>query len=395
MKHPENEVAVFWDYENVRVNAEGLKVPVAEKLVEFSETIGHIRLKRVYSDWSRVNPAINRALYSLGFDPIHVSMGKANSVDVKIAVDCLDTAIMYPEINNFIIVTGDKDFISVVNWLKDNHRKVTIIGKSDVVSEHLLLSANNFVSLEEFSKLDILDEENLKLDTLEEELLKLDTLEEEFPEIEALLKKTSSKKQKIPFNDAVNCLIEVISKARDQNKSSRFNTIDTLMRANQNYDYRGVRSIIPPNGVKSFKTFTQFIEKVEKLGKIKFETIEGFRELFLIEEDPKIESEFSLGPQMVDNLEDWKIIIGVLEDKFIEIEEKFESNYATFSYLFIGLRNARKSLTKTYSNRVLNNAINILIENEILQKVEENHIVFSPNYLDHLEESLNKIIQKT
>lgn len=175
MKHPENEVAVFWDYENVRVNAEGLKVPVAEKLVEYSKTIGHVRVKRVYSDWSRVNPAINRALYSLGFDPIHVSMGKANSVDVKIAVDCLDTAMLYPEINNFIIVTGDKDFISVVNWLKDNRRNVIIIGKSDVVSEHLLLSADHFVSLEEFSK--------------------LDTLEEELPEIETPLKKSSSKKK--------------------------------------------------------------------------------------------------------------------------------------------------------------------------------------------------------
>ena len=376
MKHPENEVAVFWDYENVRVNAEGLKVPVAEKLVEYSKTIGHVRVKRVYSDWSRVNPAINRALYSLGFDPIHVSMGKTNSVDVKIAVDCLDTAMLYPEINNFIIVTGDKDFISVVNWLKDNRRKVIIIGKSDVVSEHLLLSADHFVSLEEFSK--------------------LDTLEEELPEIETPLKKSSSKKkiQKITYDDAVNCLIEVISEARDQNKSSRFNTIDNLMRANQNYDYRGVSSIIPPTGVKNFKTFTQFIEKVEEMGKIKFETIEGFKELFLIEEDPKIESEFSLGPQMVDNLEDWKRIIGVLEDKFIEIEEKFESNYATFPYLFIGVRKARKTLTKIYSNRVLKNAINLLIENEILHKTEDYHITFTPNYLDHLEESLSKIIQK-
>lgn len=377
MKHPENEVAVFWDYENVRVNAEGLKVPVAEKLVEYSKTIGHVRVKRVYSDWSRVNPAINRALYSLGFDPIHVSMEKANSVDVKIAVDCLDTAMMYPEINNFIIVTGDKDFISVVNWLKDNRRKVIIIGKSDVVSEHLLLSADHFVSLEEFSK--------------------LDTLEEELPEIESPVKKSSSKKkiQKMSYDDAVNCLIKVISEARDQNKSSRFNTIDTLMRANQNYDYRGVSSIIPQNNVKIFKTFTQFIEKVEEMGKIKFETIEGFKELFLIEEDPKIESEFSLGPQMLDNLEDWKILIGVLEDKFIEIEEKFESNYATLSYLFIGVRKARKTLTKTYSNRVLKNAINLLIENEILNKNDDNHIVFTPNYLDHLEESLSKIIQKT
>jgi len=187
----------------------------------------------------------------------------------------------------------------------------------------------------------------------------------------------------------------VISEARDQSKSSRFNTIDNLMRANQNYDYRGVSSIIPPTGDKNFKTFTQFIENVEKMGKIKFETIEGFRELFLIEEDPKIESEFSLGPQMVDNLEDWRRIIGVIEDKFIEIEEKFESNYATFPYLFIGVRKARKTLTKTYSNRVLKNAINLLIENEILHKSEDNHIVFTPNYLDHLEESLSKIIQKT
>jgi uncharacterized protein (TIGR00288 family) len=362
------EVAVFWDYENVRVNAEGLKVPVAEKLVEYTKSLGHVRIKRVYSNWGVVNPAINQALYSLGFEPIHVSMGKANSVDVKIAVDCLDTAMQFPNILTYVIVTGDKDFISVVNWLRDHRKRVIIIGKSDIVSEHLLLSADHFVSLEEFTKLDEIPPDN-----------------------------SPDQKQKkihlLPYDDAVQCLVAVISNTREQNKSTRFNTIDNMMRSYQDFDYRGANSVMQPNSQETYKTFTKFIAEVEKRGKIKSEIVEGFRELFLIDEDPKIESEFSEGPKSITNPEHWKMIIEIIEKKFVEIKEKFTSDYATFIYLSMGIHKEKKNYDLPYSGNILRNSLSSLIDVGLLRVQDENHLVLADEYQDKKDWYIDRIIK--
>ncbi len=91
--------------------AEGIKTPIADAIISYSNSLGHPFIKPVYGNWVTANQKIIQALYSLGFDPIQVSMGKTNSVDVKIAVDCLDAAIVYQNLKIFIIITGDKDFI--------------------------------------------------------------------------------------------------------------------------------------------------------------------------------------------------------------------------------------------------------------------------------------------
>lgn len=360
------EVAVFWDYENVTVNAEGLKVPVAEKLVDYTKSLGHVRLKRVYANWANCNLAINRALYSLGFDPIHVSMGKANSVDVKIAVDCLDTAILYPTISDFIIVTGDKDFISVVNWLKDNRKKVTIIGKSDIISEHLLLSADHFVSLEEFSKMDLQEstEENHS---------------------------HSKKHRTIKFNDAIKCLIEVITNARDQTKSTRFNTIDNLMRSHPEFNYFGVKSIKPLEDGEVFSSFKKFIQKVESMGLIKSETVGGFKEIFLMEENPSEESEFGKKLPEIKDKDHWRIIMTLIDEIYQQIHEKFGSQYSTLIYLGNGLRKARQNFNLPYSNRVFRNSVNILIEKGYLIINDQGHIERISNYTQKRENYINML----
>jgi uncharacterized protein (TIGR00288 family) len=146
-------IAVFWDYENTKVPAEGINLPLAEALIAYSGSLGHPTILRVYSNWQREKSAVSvQALYSLGFEPIHVSMGKPNSVDLKLAIDCLSTAYNHSEIEHFIIVTADKDFIPLVNALKALKKRVIIVGKADVVSEHLMLSAHNFVPLETLPK---------------------------------------------------------------------------------------------------------------------------------------------------------------------------------------------------------------------------------------------------
>lgn len=99
-------------------------MPMMESLLAYSESIGHPRVKKVYANWRGIGDKIIRVLYSLDFEPIQVSMGKTNSVDVKLAVDCLSMAQLFPSIQNYIIVTGDKDFIPVVTWIQAQRKNV-------------------------------------------------------------------------------------------------------------------------------------------------------------------------------------------------------------------------------------------------------------------------------
>lgn len=360
-----DDVAIFWDYENVRVVAKGINVPLAESLIEYSESVGHPCVKKVYSNWVEIKQAISQALYSLGFDPIQVSMGKTNSVDVKIAVDCIDTALSNPSIKHFIIITGDKDFIPVVNWLKAHRKNVIIIGRPEVVSEHLLLSANDFISLEEISKM---------------------YKSHKFSKI------SEFKGKAISFEEAIKCLHEAITFARENGKSTRYPVIDTLMRSSANIDYKGASHVQTPDNSGTFSSFTKFIDTVEEAGKIKTETIEGFNEIFLIEEDPHVESEFS--PKIQDKIDKshWREICNIVIKSFIEEKTESENERSNkFSHMLIKLRTAKKQEILPYSNRILKNSLEKLIEIGFLIKQSDGTFKLVENYETNLESYLDKI----
>ena len=357
-------IAIFWDYENVKVIAEGINIPLAEALLSYAKSIGHPYIKRVYDDWAKAIKIIIQALYSLGFEPIQVSMGKTNSVDVKIAVDCLDTAINNPALRCFIIITGDKDFIPVVNWLKANQKEVIIISKPENVSEHLLMSADEFISLEEISK-----------------------KYNEVVEIDVQAEKTEEKVA-LEFNVAVDYLIQTIMKIRDQGKSTRFGVVDNYMRSSQDFNYNGASSVQLLNTSGTFKSFTKFIDAVETAGKIKTDTIEGFKEIFLIEENPQEESEFSQTPSEKIDSNYWKkifnIVIQIIEDG------KKESIKIIKNKLLNELKKMRKKdeLPSYYFNRILRNALDILIDINFIKILTQpsGQIELADDYEDNLEQ---------
>lgn len=194
-----NNIAIFWDYENFHAYTKGINIPIAEAILEYSKSLGHIQIKRAYSDWIRVDRDISQSLYSLGFEPIQVSMGKANSADIKIAVDCLDTAFVHPTISHFLIMTGDKDFIPVVNWLRAHEKEVIIIAKSSHISDHLILAANKYISLEELleihdKKISLPDDEPQKESKISH-MLTLTIKKEDWKLIFELIKKSILEKE--------------------------------------------------------------------------------------------------------------------------------------------------------------------------------------------------------
>ncbi len=374
--NPNNEmkgqIAIFWDYENVKVIAEGINIPLAEALLSYSKSVGHPYIKRVYDDWAKTNKTIIQALYSLGFEPIQVSMGKTNSVDVKIAVDCLDTAINNPTLKYFILITGDKDFIPVVNWLKAHQKEVTIISKPENVSEHLLMSADNFVSLEEISK-----------------------KYHEVVEIDIQTKETEEKVS-LDFDVAVDYLIQTIKKIRDQGKSTRFGVVDNYMRSSQDFNYNGATSVQQPDTSGNFKSFTKFIDTVENANEIKTDTIEGFKEIFLIEENPQEESEFSQTPSEKIELNNWK---NIFNNVILTIKKGKEESKTIFKNKLIdNLKKIRQKegLPSNYYNRILRNALNILIDINFIKilKQPSGQIELTDDYKENLEQYIENAFKK-
>ncbi len=332
------EIAVFWDYENVKVAAQGAKAPLAESLVNYAQTRGHPRIKMVYSNWRRERDILVQVLYSLGFETIHVSTGKENSVDIKLTVDCLNAAHQYPEIQQFILVTADRDFVPLVNALKTLQKNVTLIGRAATASEQLLLSADEFIDIEKLS---------------------VETSYASSTEAQPQAPPT------ISYHEALMCLTESISQARDQGKSTRFASIDLLMRSNPQFAYEGVLSIRKDNG-ETFVNFSAFITEANLEGVVKIQTLEGFKELFLPDEDPEAESEF--GTQVYEELgrEQWQIILSQVRQGFQDGQPG--PMYGRFLVLFAYVRQAKKDGRLQLTNTQLQQALSRLVDFGILVK---------------------------
>lgn len=357
------EIAVFWDYENVKVAAQGAKAPLAESLVSYAQTQGHPRIKMVYSNWRRERDILVQVLYSLGFETIHVSTGKENSVDIKLTVDCLNAAHQYPDMHQFILVTADRDFVPLVNALKTLQKKVTLIGRAATASEQLLLSADEFIDIEKLSA---------------------EISYANFSETQAQAPQT------ISYQDALTCLTESILQARDQGKSTRFASIDLLMRSNPQFSYEGVSSIRKDNG-NTFSNFSGFIAEAESDGVVKIQTLEGFKELFLPDEDPEAESEF--GTQVYEELgrEQWRIILNQVRQGFEEGQPG--PMYGRFLVLFAYVRKAKKDDRLNLTNAQLQHALSRLVDLGILVKQPDTTYRLVKDLDTREEEYINELMQ--
>ncbi|MBA7656398.1 hypothetical protein ES703_64322 [subsurface metagenome] len=280
-------------------------------------------------------------------------------------MDCLETAQLYPEINCFILLTGDKDFISLVNALKANRRKVIIIGDSHNVSEHLLLSADDFLSLEELSKM---------------------YKARDFSKITTPKKK----EEPTPFDTAVEWLIDTVKLARENSKTTRRAVVDSLMRSSPSFDYKGATMVQRPDDkTKTFNSFSKFVVAVEDKGKIKTEIIEDFMEIFLPEEDPHIESELSSNLKAVIEKEDWRKIFEIIVKAFSESKSK-DTDELKYGYLHNSLRSAKKEGLLSYSNRKLANAIEKLIDIGFLIPQSDSKFTLATDYKEKSEKYFKK-----
>ena len=157
------DVALFIDWENFKISlAVGRRHPNVSALKEEVSNHGRVVVARAYADWVTRAPELRGAsqfindppaLYAAGIDPVYVPTRLAtgngsngepgrtirvkNSVDVKMTADCIECAHSYPNIRTFVLVSGDSDFIHVINALRTMGKRVIIIGVSWATSRRL------------------------------------------------------------------------------------------------------------------------------------------------------------------------------------------------------------------------------------------------------------------
>ena len=148
------EVAVFIDYENIRystINSFGREPnPLAwrDKALRY----GLMSVARAYADFDQHPPQARTRLDVAGFEAQHYPVKRtsdshgreklASRSDLNLVVDIINTALVRPDIEVFLLFTGDKDFIRLVTTLRNRlGRRVVICGVPGSVSPDLVAAA--------------------------------------------------------------------------------------------------------------------------------------------------------------------------------------------------------------------------------------------------------------
>jgi uncharacterized protein (TIGR00288 family) len=76
--------------------------------------------------------------------------------DIRLAIDAVEFALQYPNVTHFALVTGDTDFIPVVNRLKLYGKYVAIIGSKKNTSPRLIEASDVFLCYEDLVREEVL-----------------------------------------------------------------------------------------------------------------------------------------------------------------------------------------------------------------------------------------------
>jgi uncharacterized protein (TIGR00288 family) len=143
-------IAVFVDYDNIEIGVKSTlrrEFDVSLALDALKER-GDIVAKFAYANWSRQEGA-TRQMAENAVQMVQ-RRGDKNGADINLALDALEMAFTHNNVNAFAIVSGDSDFIPLVNKLKEYGKTVFVVGGKAFTSTILQQNCHEFVSYESF-----------------------------------------------------------------------------------------------------------------------------------------------------------------------------------------------------------------------------------------------------
>lgn len=154
--------AVLIDYENLSYYLKNTFRETSELSSYTTEIIRNLRLHleeklglrviitNAYADFERVGGGALGALYLMGVLS-HNILGTAhrNAADMQLCIDLMQLLYTRNDVDSFVLVGGDRDYIPVVQHLKRNGRQVWVSAFRDTLSGDLLeiIGESHFIDL--------------------------------------------------------------------------------------------------------------------------------------------------------------------------------------------------------------------------------------------------------
>jgi uncharacterized protein (TIGR00288 family) len=146
------KIAVLIDFDNIEI---GVKSTLQREfdvslVLEALKERGEIVTKIAYANWGKMENSTRQlseyAVQMVQRDPS--PRGDKNGADINLALDALELAFTHDHINAFAIISGDSDFIALVNKLKQYDKTVFVVGGKAFTSTILQKNCHEFISYE-------------------------------------------------------------------------------------------------------------------------------------------------------------------------------------------------------------------------------------------------------
>ncbi len=146
----DNNIAIFLDLDNAVIGAAeaGYSFDV-EAVIErvCAETGGRVVLRRAYGDW-RSQKMLTRQLAAQGFvlqSVVPLNNSDKNLADMQMVADAVETLFEPYNFQHYVLITGDRDFIPLVQKLQQYGKQVIGCGVRHTASKHFSTLCDSFI----------------------------------------------------------------------------------------------------------------------------------------------------------------------------------------------------------------------------------------------------------
>ena len=106
---------------------------------------------RAYADFDRIGGDAQRQLQLLAFESrFMLGADQKSSVDILLSIDAIEMLLTHPELEMFIIVGGNRDYMPVVRRIREHMKDVLLVGFEKSASADLrqVVGERNFIDAE-------------------------------------------------------------------------------------------------------------------------------------------------------------------------------------------------------------------------------------------------------
>lgn len=154
LKHPDQRVGVFIDVQNMYYSAKNLfhaKVNFGNIVKEATAGRKLIRaIAYVVSTEEKSEQPFFDALYNLGIEtkerPLQIFYGGEKKADWDVGIT-VDAIRLSPSLDTIILVSGDGDYLPLVEYLQNQGKQVEVLAFGNTSSGRLREEADDFIDL--------------------------------------------------------------------------------------------------------------------------------------------------------------------------------------------------------------------------------------------------------